>query len=786
MTEAKTQIIMNDVGFARNRMANLLHTDGHAVHELGHEAHMQHEDRHTVFHSEQGAYMDAEANLRARLLSMNPETTKERLDSAPMRMSFDAEGVDGPVAAAGGYAPNNVPVRVVINTGNCTDPHFWSEPRSVEQLTKIITNAPPALLQSLGFDIHPRAASGLRFGPVPAAVAFHHFSPAQAEQIARQCQLFYVRGRLAHGHVGVMNVEMAQRILLRHPQYNRLLAATDQTDALARARARFDLSKAVHERLGAITAQTFPDNFEDSATQLGLLLADLRDVNGGARFDTPVGRVRSQAFLDFGLTNEAAVNAARTTNVLNGYLSQAQQARRDLTSAVNYYTQIENALIEADRHLARLNPVAVGAPYSTIITSVPGTIPPTIVRAQINSGLNLNVLKNSLIAPTDDGGLKTPDVYQTQVMELEKTVKNAEANRPKGMKAVVDIYTEYYKDKYKLSDDEAKSRAYQTFLTNELSLQQKRQMDEEVETLAGGKLTRFAAAAKGLSANITGLFTGSDEAFICKIAESKDVGIPWAVGERNTPGIMNAIPGLEAITTIGALGYGTAALLGGPLGWAAAGVGTGIYALGRSNVPGFRWLHTAGRYLSRNLFGTRYFGIGWPRWRARPAWGLIANNRQKLKIVWNALLEGKKTGKLRNTWYVQETMKEIAHMLIPELAKEVGEEMILTKQEDINWDIVTAENKRAVLQERIDKMLHEGFTEEEATAAKSQDTHKHTEKLGSTRKKVNSTVLSPSWWKKKVDGWWNEPGLKRKTTTKKDDGHGKGHHDHAHSAHQAA
>ncbi len=191
-----------------------------------------------------------------------------------------------------------------------------------------------------------------------------------------------------------------------------------------------------------------------------------------------------------------------------------------------------------------------------------------------------------------------------------------------------------------------------------------------------------------------------------------------------------SIPAWGAAITTGLTGLG-ASLPAIPMVAAAAGAG----------LAGWGILKATG--LDRRMFGTRVLTFFHPRTGARPAWGKIAHDRRKLKIVWNAMIKGVKEGKLSNTWYVRDQLREIGRLLLSQFAVEMGEDAGEVNWDDQQWEKFTMENTRARMQQHITKMVHEGIAAKDPDVAEA------------STKTAKYSTEQKAGWRKGIAEWMN-------------------------------
>ncbi len=214
-----------------------------------------------------------------------------------------------------------------------------------------------------------------------------------------------------------------------------------------------------------------------------------------------------------------------------------------------------------------------------------------------------------------------------EIMKEEETKKDekpaSKPEAPNGSDAILRIYEAYLQRTQNLSPRMARSRAAQMFMENEFTAEETHFIDDTIRRdVAKGVLTLQQGVFSGIAGYMK-RFTpsGSDEARVTRIAES--LGVTRAVGEG---GVLNSLP---------------------------------LVTRGRYNP--IHWLNKGMNW----MFGTRVFGVTpFASYRARPAWGEIAGNRAKLRAAWDALREATEHGEFTNTWYIQDQLIEVAHLMI--------------------------------------------------------------------------------------------------------------------------
>lgn len=636
-----------------------------------------------------------DAEMRNVLLGTHPEEFKRGMhrELYGRHIDFHAAGMN-----AAGVAVPNFDVRVDLRNP------FWQAPvvRSVEQIAERIEHCPNrAALTAIGISGHF------------ATHDLDHCTKDQAKEIAKFISVRYTRPNLAMGMVSEVNVRMAQKMLLDTPDLiDTIQNGAHHDDDEKKIRAKQQLAELVHTRLGKITGETFTENFAGADTEFTHLAHDIDN------YLDPTFSAHSDFFKKTLKLNDAArvqaflTGAAPRPEVLDAKIERAGGERTRLKSVCDYYRNLNDTLEALHAQLRTTEGFAppTSGPFADIFVGGPAI--GRTNRANLSRDTNPVNIQRDLLNRME---IKKPDEYAKDLEHAKAHAKEAKDNKIVGARSVIETYKEHFKRTEDLSDDEARTRAFQTFFKNEVSLIENRQMEEEIEKLFGKtRLTRTRGVINGALSAGKGLLTGSDEDYICRIFEQ--VGVKSGAGTAATTWRGKA---LEGGTWIGT-GAATGALLSAtglvassfPPALLVAGLGAAGYGIFKGLSLAARWWPNAfwnNINIERNLFGTRQLGYGWRRWGARPEIGRIAHDRLALRWVWDAMRTGIKEGKLSNTWYARDIMNEVGRLLVMTLAEEMGEDVgAQTKLDPAAWKFFSMDNKRAKLQKQIRDLVGKG------------------------------------------------------------------------------
>lgn len=265
-----------------------------------------------------------------------------------------------------------------------------------------------------------------------------------------------------------------------------------------------------------------------------------------------------------------------------------------LGEVINHYQKLRDTLEQIHAQIPRAEFRAGPAAFTNLFTA--GNAP-RVDMARINADLNLVALAD--LVADHCGKLGKPEQYAQEVIELKKHAKEHKETPPVGAKAVIDVYRSYFKEgDDEAADLEAKKAAWGTFLENELSKHESDRMEIEIDRWMNSNRTLTGRFLSGVGAVAKGVVRGSDEAFMCKLAESPEVQVPIGTGTGATKfshgtleagtfagvgagigaGLLSTgigtAAGITEVAAIGATGFGTAAGLLIPGAFATWGIST--------------------------------------------------------------------------------------------------------------------------------------------------------------------------------------------------------------------
>ncbi len=688
------------------------------------ETDLQEDERHT----EKDEFNRA-GRIRLRQLMIDPvQYEKEsRKSLEKIKTQFEARGMFG--------AGNEYTFDFTVDFTK----DYWKKTRSEKQIAKDIADDVAELRSTYG--IEPVA------GTTPA---FTEFTEQQAKDIAKLLMVHYVRAILEYGGVSAVNVGAAEKILRDHPEYISILMEEHEDGS---EKAKKELRKMIEELKG-ITGKECELNFKSTKEEYERLEKDLKPSNFHRR-DTaipPSAAIKYDFESDF-------IKARHATSVELFNSGEATQVKKDATEKkaelgkdLSHYRKISERLERIYAQIKRVPELEwsdTGA--SAGLFNNAGVLQADKLTGKTNPGLIADEITASL--------------KELEEKEHAHGEKHGHKKAPRGAKAVIEVYKKDLMERHKISEASAESVAIQNFFSSEPTLQENEQLEKEIFHKTGGRLTLTRGIAKGAVSALKGLVDGSNEEYICSIAESPEVQVPMSTGtaattirhkvlEAGTWGAVGAGLGYAGLASSAAAPAWVAATLGitaFPPAAVAAGVGIvgygafkGFSYLMRKAGPNWRWLD-----LDRKLFGTRQLGYLWRRWGARPAWAHIADDRLKLKIVWDAMLEGIKQKKLDGqTWYVQSQLMEVGRLLLQNLLAEMGEDAQLNGLSSEEWDTYTVANKRAELQRQISELVQNG--------AAALGGGQFEALVSATAKTTKYASDQKGGWQKSVAHWWNK------------------------------
>lgn len=340
---------------------------------------------------------------------------------------------------------------------------------------------------------------------------------------------------------------------------------------------------------GATTAGTNPSNYTFASAFLGRQgYIDSNQINL-----LPQERDRRD------IQNDIAAEITR----LETEKSRVSTEQKRLQDVVDYYQKLTNELEQVYAQISRAG-FSVGPAAFTSLFEATGT-PRRIDRARMNSTVNPIALADAIAEHC--GKLGKPEDFNDEIEKAKEHAKEAKDDKVVGARSVIEIFKTNFMRKEEVGVDEAQTRAFQTFFKNELSLSENRQIEQEIDHLFNRQLTLTRGTINGALSAGKALIKGSDEIYICKIAEQ--VGVPPGAGTGATKwrhkilegaewtgagaGVGAALGASGILTSLPVSGLATATAIGAaPLALAAAGT-LGAF------VCGYRALKS--RFLGRRL-----------------------------------------------------------------------------------------------------------------------------------------------------------------------------------------
>jgi len=520
------------------------------------------------------------ADFRAARLALPEEglaRTRNRIDVTPN------EPIVFRNVAATGPGGTNATVDIEIRH----DAGFWRNQQLNANFATILGTLTPALMASRGITV--RGAN------------FHHFTPEQIAAIAQQFTAtmmgFQNLSRLfAANGTSEINIQSALSIAREHPQevFNAVTTNPAEAETLYQeSRAKLLVSRALTD-LSALTRVDGSHNFVNAVGQLTAVRDDIRDISN---FNTRTSRsTRGDELFAAGLSMPA-----HEADIRRGLADE----ERTLAPIVARYRQIESALqrIYANARAANIVVPAITA-YIT-----PGTH--TINPALIDQTVDPRVIADQLTLALNLGNAES---IQAEINTRDAARKNVSAAAPSSREAIIRTYAIHFEHQG-LSAEAARQQADKLYGLNAIGQSEwavAKQTMQRQDVL--GKEARILDWPKN---QMNEVLRGSQESFICHIAESLAIGLQPETSNRF-----------------------------------------------RSFIP------FVGPRFTRVLDDTRRFGLLWRKTHARPAWG--AMDYHQLAIAFYAIRNAVKAKDIANTSYVRNTLDEIMRILLDKFSVNIA------------------------------------------------------------------------------------------------------------------
>lgn len=478
------------------------------------------------------------SRIATALFTTNPLQLQEGLDNTlrNKEIIFDGEGSTSP-----GSIPPNEKRRYTFTVD--FDKDYWKKFKSEEQIAKMLED--PMKLTPNGITAVP--------------YTLHHFTKEQAKETAKVIMLRYTSRVLGMGLVSEANIGMAQSMLYKDPELIKVLHP-EHHDTLEELKARYAISVQVHEVLSKIESISPDLNYQDTEKEIKDLKEDMEAIsNGLPPAAPPPPTVSKSKFLKsprigYPTINSAIAQAAPATlATFEKKMESVINEQEKLDKALRYYLSIDDALVAVYKEIKNI-PSATQPAGLTAVMDTAGTVK--------KAGLDKNQRPSSIVSIlVKDFQLKKPEDY---LKEIEKVSAHNGKHKEKeivGAPAVMKIYKDSFQKETGIDDLGAKKAAARTFFVNELSKHENERLELEIDNAMGGDQTISGRLASAISSTAKGVVEGSDEMFICKLAESADVQIPTGKGE----GAIHLPHQLAEASTFAGIG---------------AGVGTGLLSAG--------------------------------------------------------------------------------------------------------------------------------------------------------------------------------------------------------------
>ncbi len=419
-------------------------------------------------------------------------------------------------------------------------------------------------------------------------------SDPESKKLAEQLFVPFVAHQLSAGNVSRMNVAMALTMLKEDPSILEVLRAKEGKDDQKnrKDKLRLDVQKLEGIKISAKSYKKLRKEYSDLKT-----IAD----------------------------TDADYRKRQEAN------SKMEKVREELEEYVTLKRQLEEIYRQFDR-ITGLDKPAGGTTFMTLAGT--GTVDIKLLTAEHTPQKILGELDDYL-------KIKMPEAAKDAVEE----------GPVRGPAAITRVFETYIDRHTPIGPEKSREAAVLAIYENQKTPALMHEIEHDVQALVG-KRSMFRSLRNEIGSYLKGFSSGSDEAVICRIAETQH-GITPSAGtvERNPIhqtfkwGVLPA----AALMTFAGLSWPVAV----PIGAATAAASFAARRL----LPGIP-------ETMDKLFGTRMLGIlPWARHHARPAWGEIAEDVVALRAVWDQLRAAKQSGELSNTPYVQRQLEEVRFYL---------------------------------------------------------------------------------------------------------------------------
>lgn len=457
---------------------------------------------------------------------------------------------------------------------------FWNNQTLNPNFQTTLAGMTPAMMVNAGITV--RGAN------------FHHFTPEQTEAIATAytavMMSFQNIARLFSSNgTSELNIQSALAIAQRHPE--EVLAATSASseevnNAYNASLAKMQLFQAVTD-LGAITRVDTIRSFTWATNEFNRLQTDITNI---ANFDTRPTADLSQRGQD--LINEGHSYATEPALIL----SELRAEVRAMTTVLNRFRQVAAAL-ERVYAAARTANIVVPAIEQYIDTTTNH-----INDAMLTAGIDPKIIADQLILAMN---LVSREAIQKEIADADEARTNFASSIPPGREAITRAYVVHFMHQG-ASETEARIEAEKLYGLNAVGHSEwnvAKQTLEREDVL--GQESRIMDWPKE---QLKEWMYGSQESFICHIAESSAIGLQHEITNR----------------------FYSPLLVG----------------------PRF----------TRIMDDTRRFGFLWRKRNARPSWA--AMDYHQLLTAFYAIRNATRSHDLPNSSYVRNTTDEIVRLLL--------------------------------------------------------------------------------------------------------------------------